>query len=90
MATCYGGLAAVKLTNGSTAPTTAPIVKFYVGESTGTKRLYYTASGDTTNSSVNDVVCELPAGVMFCNITITNGATNAITVEAYGQELSTI
>lgn len=90
MATCYGGIAAVKLTNGATAPTTAPIVKFYVGESTGTKRLYYTASGDTVNSSVNDVVCELPAGVMFNNITITNGATNAITVEAYGQELSTI
>ena len=90
MTTCYGGIAAVKLTNGASAPTTAPVVKFYVGESTGTKRLLYTASGDTTNSSVNDLVCEIPASAMYVNITVTNGATNAITVEAYGQELTTI
>ncbi len=90
MTTCYGGIAAVKLTNGASAPTTVPVVKFYVGESTGTKRLLYTASGDTTNSSVNDLVCEIPASAMYVNITMTNGATNAITVEAYGQELTTI
>ena len=90
MTTCYGGIAAVKLTNGASAPTTVPVVKFYVGESTGTKRLLYTASGDTTNSSVNDLVCEIPASAMYVNITVTNGATNAITVEAYGQELTTI
>lgn len=90
MSTCYGGLAAVKLTNGATAPTTAPVVKFYVGESTGTKRLYYTASGDIVNASVTDLVCEVPPGAMFMNITVTNGATNAITVEAYGQEMTTV
>jgi len=90
MTTCYGGLAAVKLTNGATAPTTAPVVKFYVGEASGTKRLLYQAAGDTTNSSVSDIICEIPPSAMYCNITITNGATNAITVEAYGQELTTI
>ena len=90
MTTAYGGLAAVNLTNGGSAPTTAPVVKFYVGETTGTKRLLYTAAGDTVNSSVNDLVCEIPASAMFVNITITNGATNSITVEAYGQELTTI
>ena len=88
MSTAFGGLAAVKITNGATAPTTAPIVKFYVGEATGVKRLLYTASGDTVSNSINDFVCEIPMGAMFCNITITNGATNAITVEAYGQELT--
>lgn len=90
MSTAYGGLAAVKLTNGGSAPTTAPIVEFYVGESTGTKRLFYTGAGDTVSSSVTHVVCEIPTSAMFCNITVTNGATNAITVEAYGQELTTI
>ncbi len=88
--TDYGGIATVKLTNGATAPTTVPVVKFYIGESSGTKRLYYQASGDTVNSSVNDIVCEFPPGSMYRNITITNGATNAITVEAFGQELTTI
>lgn len=90
LSTAYGGIATVRLTNGGTAPTTAPIVKFYVGETTGTKRLFYTASGDTVNSSVNDIVCEIPPSAMFVNITVTNGATNAITAEAYGQELTTI
>ncbi len=90
MTTCYGGIAAVKLTNGASAPTTAPVVKFYVGESTGTKRQLYAASGDTTNSSVNHLICEIPPSAMYVNITVTNGATNAITVEAYGQELTTI
>ena len=90
MTTCYGGIAAVKLTNGASAPTIAPVVKFYVGESTGTKRLLYTAAGDTTNSSVNHLICEIPPSAMYVNITVTNGATNAITVEAYGQELTTI
>lgn len=88
--TAYGGLAAVKLTNGASGPTTAPVVKFYVGEATGTKRLLYTATGDTVNNSVTDLVCELPPATMYCNVTITNGATNAITVEAYGQELTAL
>lgn len=86
----YGGLATVKLTNGASAPTTVPVVKFYVGEASGVKRLLYQASGDTIANSVNDVVCEIPPSAMFVNITITNGATNPITVEAYGQELTAI
>lgn len=90
MLTCYGGIACVKITNGGTAPTTAPVVKFYIGEASGVKRLQYTVSGDTTNSSVTEPSYEVPAGAMYCNITITNGATNAITVEAYGQELTTV
>lgn len=90
LSTAYGALVAVKLTNGATAPTTAPIVSIYVGEATGVKRLFYQASGDTVNSSVNDIVCEIPPSAMFVNITITNGNTNAITVEAYAQELTAV
>jgi len=88
MSAAYGGLAAVKLTNGSSAPTTAPTVIFYVGEATGVKRKFFQAAGDTVANSVNDIVCEIPPGALFVNITIINGATNAITVEAYGQELT--
>ena len=90
LSTGYGGMLGIKLTNGTSAPTTAPVVKIYIGESTGTKRLLYTATGDTVNSSVNDIVCEIPASAMFVNALITNGATNAITVDAYGQELTTV
>jgi hypothetical protein len=90
MSTAYGGMCGVKLTNGATAPTTAPVVSFYVGESTGTKRQLFTATGDTVNASVNHIMCDFPADTMFANVTVTNGATNAVTVEVYGMELTTI
>ena len=88
--TAYGGVVTVRLTNGATAPTTATLVQFFVGESTGVKRQYYAATGDIVNSSVNDIVCEVPATAMFVNVTITCGATNAITADAFAQELTTI
>ena len=90
LSTAYGALVAVKITNGASAPTTAPTVTFYVGEATGVKRKLYQVAGDTVANSVNDFVCDIPSPGMFVNVTILNGATNAITVEAYAQELTTI
>jgi hypothetical protein len=90
MSTCYGGLVGVKITNGGSAPTTPPVVNVFVGEATGVKRLLYQATGDLVASSVTDRVCEIPSSALFCNITITGGATNGCTVEAYGQELTSI
>ena len=85
LSTAYRGRIFVKLTNGATAPTSAPIVKFFVGEATGTKRLLYTASGDTVGASVTDLSCEYSLADMFANVTITNGAGSAITVEVVGE-----
>lgn len=90
MSTAYGGRAFVRLTNGATAPTTAPTVKFFSGDATGKKYLLFTATGDTVANSVTDLSCEYGLADMFANATITNGATNAITVEAYGQEASAL
>lgn len=90
LSTAYGALVAVKITNGASAPTTAPTVTFYVGEGTGIKRRLSQISGDIVNNSVNDFVCEIPSPGMFVNVTILNGATNAVTVEAYAQELTLI
>lgn len=88
MSAAYAGRGFVRITNGAVAPTTAPVVKFFSGEATGIKRLLYTASGDTVANSVNDIPCSYDLADMFANITIINGATNAVTVEAYGQEAS--
>jgi hypothetical protein len=87
MRTAYGGLAAVKLSLPGSAPTTAPVVTFYVGEATGIKRRLYSVAGSTQAGDYPmDFICEMPLSAMFANITITNGATNGVTVEAYGQE----
>lgn len=85
-----GTVVFVKLTNGATAPTTAPNVKFYSGEATTVKRKRYEANGDIVNSSVNEPYFVTSQGDMFVNVTITNGATNAITVECYAQEASSL
>ncbi len=91
LSTKYGAIINVLLTNGASAPTTAPTVKFYTGEATGKKTvLFYTATGDIVNNSITPVVCRIPAAAMFVNVDIVNGATNAITAEAYAQELTTV
>ena len=91
LSTAYGGIANVRITNGGSAPTVAPVVTFYTGDATGKKYKLFTATGDTIASSVNDIPCEFPIGTMFANITASLGAaTNGVTVEAYGQELTTI
>lgn len=89
--TAYGGMAAVKLSLPGSAPSTAPVVKFYIGESSGKKCLLYQASGSASAADYPmDIQCEIPPSAMFANITIINGATNAVTVESAAQELTTI
>lgn len=88
MTGAYGGSLIVRITNGASAPTTTPIIKFFSGDASGKKYDRYQAAGDTVNSSVIDRECEYGVQHMFANARITNGATNAITVEAYGQEAS--
>lgn len=86
----YGAVIYVRITNGASAPTTAPLVRFFSGDAAAKKYLRYTASGDTVNSSVTDLECEYGPAHMFANVTIVNGNTNAITVEVFGQELTGI
>lgn len=90
MSTAYGGSLFIKITNGASAPTTAPTITFYAGEATTIKRTRFVIAGTTTNLLATDFECEYGVQHMFANATITNGATNAITVEAYGQEASTV
>jgi len=87
MSTAYGGRLFVRITNGASAPTVAPVVTFYSGEATGIKRKVYTVTGDTVTNSVNDFYYDYTIADMFANVNISLGsATNGVTVEAYGQE----
>ena len=91
LSTAYGGVAAVKLSLPGSAPTTPPTVTIFVGDATGKKYQFAKFAGSTTAGDYPmDFVAELPPATMFANITIQNGATNGITVEAYGQELTGI
>jgi hypothetical protein len=84
MSALFSGLLAGKITNGGSAPTTAPLVIFYTGESTGVKRELWRMSGDIVASSVTQIVFRVPKEVKFLNVTITGGATNGSTWELMG------
>lgn len=75
-----------KITNGSSAPTTAPVIVFYAGESTGVKREIWRMSGDTVANSITPISCAYKFEYKFGNATITGGATNGSTFELVGFE----
>lgn len=70
-----------KITNGASAPTTAPVVIFYSGEATGVKREIYRVTGDTVANSVTPFNCRYGLADMFANVSFTAGATNGSNLE---------
>lgn len=90
LSTAYGGLLVVRITNGATGPTVGPDVVVYAGSATGEKREYSRQTGPTTNSAVTDFAIDIPPGLMFLNLDITGNTGQAVTAEAFMEELSTI
>lgn len=84
MSALFSGLLIGKITNGGSAPTTAPVVVFYGGETTGVKRELWRMSGDTVANSVTSIVFRVPKEIKWQNVTITGGATNGSTWELMG------
>ncbi len=82
----FGTRVVVKITNGASAPTTAPIVTFYTGGVTGEKAQVWTGAGDTTANSVNYPSFVLEQGDMFVNVDVKGGATNGSIIEVYALE----
>lgn len=90
LSTKYGALVCGKITNGGTGPTVGCDMVVYVGESTGTKREFRRMTAGTTNSGVYEFCVEIPPSVMFVNVTFTGNTGQAVTVECYAQELTSI
>lgn len=88
--TDYGGLLFAKITNGATGPTIGCDFIVYLGESTGTKREYSRQTAPTTNSAVTEFVVQVPESAMFVNVTFTGNTAQAVTVECFAQELTTV
>jgi hypothetical protein len=90
LSTKYGGVLTVKLTNGGTGPTVPINAYVYIGGATTEKKLFAKLLGDSVNSSVNEYAVDIPAGTMFLNITFKDNTAQAVTCEAFLQELTTI
>ena len=90
LSTKYGATLAARITNGGTGPTIGCDFVVYVGDATGVKREFSRQTGPTTNSAITDFVVEIPPSAMFINVDFTGNTGQAVTVECYGEELTTI
>lgn len=76
----YGGTINITITNGASAPTTAPVLNIYSDPVTGTKSVpLYTQTLSQVNSAVTKIPFRVSKDVMFVNVELVNGATNAVT-----------
>lgn len=81
----FSGFVVGKIVNGASAPvTTAPLVVFYGGESTGVKREIWRMGGDFAVSSTTPVTYRVPKEIKFLNVTVTGGGTNGSTFDLIG------
>ena len=90
LTTKYGGLLTAKITNGGAGPTVAASVKVYTSGDNTNFKLFAQVTGDITSSSVNEWAFDIPWGVMYVRADVTGNTGQAVTCEAFLQELTTI
>lgn len=97
--TTYGGLLTMKITNGATAPTAQCEGRVLVAHnatvpaaaSAGADwKTVYTFGGGTTNSGVTEMSYVVDTSVMALEVEFTGNTGQAVTVEAFLSELSTV
>lgn len=95
----YGGFLTVKITNGGTGPTVQCSCNVLVAHnatlpaagSAGTDwKTIYTIGGGTTASAVTEIAIPIDPSVMALEVEFTGNTGQAVTVEAYLSELTSI
>lgn len=82
-------LLTLRMTNGGTTPTVACAANIYTSGDNSTWRLYQGPyQGSLTNSAVVDYSVEIVSGVMYLQVVFSGNTVQAVTVEAYLQELT--
>ena len=90
LTTALGGLLTALVTNGATGPTVGcDFVVQVSGDGASWKELSRQTAG-TTAGGVYPLNYELPAGVMYARPVFTGNTGQGVTVEAFGQELTSI
>ncbi len=92
LTTKYGGLLTAKVTNGGTGPTAAATIYVYTsGDNFATSgKLFTSFKASLTNSAVSEFCAEIPPGVMYLRVDVSDNTVQAVTCEAFLQELTTI
>jgi hypothetical protein len=84
----YGLLVCAKCTNAGTGPNDPCQMNVYIGESSGTKRLFQVLMFDLGNNVVSERASLVPPEAMYVNVTFTGNSVQQVTVECYGQHLT--
>lgn len=90
LTTKFGGVATMKITNGGTGPTVACDAVLEVSGDNSTFYEYSRATAGTSNSTSYTFVVEIPIGIMYLRSKFTGNTGQAVTVEAYFQEATSI
>lgn len=90
LSTALGGVLTAQITNGVTGPTVGcDFVAQISGDGT-TWREYSRQTAPTTASAATAFAVEIPPGVLYARPSFQNNTVQAVTVEAFGQELTSI
>lgn len=88
--TAYGGLITAKITNGATGPTVAATVNVYVSGDNSNWKLWASALSTLGNAIITEFTFFLPATAMYSRVDVTGNTVQAVTCEAFCQELSVV
>lgn len=91
LSTALGGLLTAKITNGATGPTIPCSLYVEVSADAGSSwKLFRQFTALLGNSIVTEFAIDIPASVMEVRARFTGNTAQAVTVEAYLQELTSI
>lgn len=90
LTTKFGGILTVKATNGATGPTIGCTIYVEIsGDNTNWKN-FSTFTHVIVANAVGEWAVDVPSGVMYLRVRFTGNTGQAVTVEAYLQELTNI
>lgn len=81
-------LLTAKITNGATAPTTPCVVNVYTSHDGSAWKLFDSGTSGASNSGVYEFVFRIPPEAMYVAVQFTGNTSQAVTVEAFGQEFT--
>ncbi len=97
--TTYGGILTLKITNGATAPTAQCKANVLIahaatvpaaGSAGADWKTIYTIGGGTVANAVTEISIPIDMAAMALEVEFTGNAGQAVTVEAYMSEISTV
>lgn len=88
--TTFGATITVRITNGATGPTIAATATINISTDNSTWRKLTAVQSNTGNNVVTDIPVNIDASVLYAQVSITGNTAQAVTVESYAHELTSI